>query len=55
MQRSSVPFEVPDIYSHTAATVPANPHSVMVGGKQIPRLFSRNTLRIKPRSVRGTD
>ena len=26
MQSSSAPFEVPDIYSHTTATVPANLH-----------------------------
>ena len=26
MQNSGAPFEVPDIYSHTAATVPANLH-----------------------------
>ena len=34
MPTSSEPFEVQDIYSHTAATVPANLHySVMVGGE----------------------
>ena len=26
MQSSRAPFQVPDIYSHTAATVPANLH-----------------------------
>ena len=34
MRSSRAPFEVPDIYSHTAATVPANLHySVMVSGE----------------------